>query len=64
VVGLLVSETKDDVVIFDGTNKKTIKVKDIEERKLLKQSSMPEGLAGTMSPAEFLDLLAFLKTLK
>jgi putative heme-binding domain-containing protein len=64
VIGLVVSETKDEVVVFDGTNKKTVKVKDIEDRKTLKQSSMPEGLAGTMSAAEFLDLVAFLKTLK
>jgi len=25
---------------------------------------MPEGLAGTISPAEFLDVIAFLATLK
>jgi hypothetical protein len=51
-------------VIFDGKVKRVIKVADIEERKTLKQSSMPEGLAGTISPAEFLDVIAFLATLK
>ena len=64
VVGLLVGETKDEVQIFDGTNKKSIKVKDIEDRKTLKQSSMPEGMAGTISPAEFLDLMSYLSNLK
>jgi len=64
VTGLLVSENKDEVVIFDGKVKRVIKVADIEDRKTLKQSSMPEGLAGTISPAEFLDIIAFLATLK
>ena len=64
VTGLLVSENKDEVVIFDGKVKRVIKVADIEDRKTLKQSSMPEGLAGTISPAEFLDVIAFLATLK
>ncbi len=64
VTGLLVSENKEEVVIFDGKVKRVIKVADIEERKTLKQSSMPEGLAGTISPAEFLDVIAFLASLK
>jgi putative heme-binding domain-containing protein len=64
VTGLLVSETKTEVVIFDGKSKRTIKVADIDSRKQLKQSSMPEGLAGTISPSEFLDLIAFLSSLK
>ncbi|MGC3972330.1 MAG: HEAT repeat domain-containing protein [Pirellulales bacterium] len=64
ISGLLVSETPESVVIFDGKEKKTIPVKSIEERNKLKQSSMPEGLASTLSPVELLDLLAFLKSLK
>ena len=52
------------VVIFDGKEKRTIKTADIEEKKILKQSSMPEGLAGAMSPGEFLDLLAYMGSLK
>src|SRR5204862_4842467 len=43
--GLVVSETKSEVVIFDGKEKKTIKTDDIDRRTTLKQSSMPEGLA-------------------
>jgi putative heme-binding domain-containing protein len=64
ITGLLVSETKTEIVIFDGKEKQTIKVADIEERKQLKQSSMPEGQAGVMSPAEFLDLIEYLANLK
>ncbi|MBA4190643.1 MAG: heme-binding protein [Planctomycetaceae bacterium] len=64
ISGLLVSETKEEVVIFDGKEKRTIKVGDIESRKILKQSSMPEGLAAAMSPVEFLDVIEFLSTLK
>ena len=51
-------------MIFDGKEKKTIKVDDIDERTVLKQSSMPEGQAAAMSPAEFLDLIEYLSTLK
>ncbi|MBL8825541.1 MAG: HEAT repeat domain-containing protein, partial [Planctomycetaceae bacterium] len=64
ITGLLVSENDREVVIFDGKEKKTIAVSDIEERQKLKQSSMPEGLAGTLSPVEFLDVIAFLESLK
>ncbi len=63
-VGLLVSEMNGEVVIFDGKAKVTIKVADIDKRATLKQSSMPEGQAGTMSPAEFLDLIEYLANLK
>jgi putative heme-binding domain-containing protein len=64
ITGLLVSETSEGVVIFDGKEKKTIAVGDIDERQKLKQSSMPEGLASVLSPVEFLDVIAFLKSLK
>jgi putative heme-binding domain-containing protein len=62
--GLLVSETPETLVIFDGKQQKTIPVADIDDRRTLRQSSMPEGLAGTISPVEFLDLVTFLSTLK
>jgi len=51
-------------VIFDGKEQKKIPVAEIEERVKLKQSSMPEGLAGTMSPNEFLDVIEYLRTQK
>ena len=37
---------------------------DIKDKKTTKVSSMPEGLAGTMSAGEFLDVIEFLKSLK
>jgi putative heme-binding domain-containing protein len=64
VTGLVVSETKSEVVIFDGKEKKTVKTEDIDRRTTLKQSSMPEGLAGAMAPVEFLDVIEYLSTLK
>ena len=64
IVGLLISETTHELVIFDGKEKKTVAVADIDERNKLRQSSMPEGLAATLSPNEFLDVIAFLKSLK
>ena len=64
ITGLLVSETPEEIVIFDGKEKKTIKVAEIDERAKLRQSSMPEGLAATLSPNEFLDVVEYLRTLK
>ena len=64
ITGLLVSETKKEVVIFDGKEKKTIAVDNIDTRTVLKQSSMPEGQVTTMSPSEFLDLIEYLSSLK
>jgi putative heme-binding domain-containing protein len=64
VSGLLVKETKEVLTIFDGKEMKTIKVEDVGERKTIKQSSMPEGLAGGLAPVEFLDLIEFLASLK
>ena len=64
ITGLVVSRTAEEVVVFDGKEKRTLKKSDIEKESSLKQSSMPEGLAGTISPAEFLDLIEFLSSLK
>jgi putative heme-binding domain-containing protein len=64
VIGLVISETKDEIVIFDGKEKKTVKTDNIDQRQILKQSSMPEGQVATMSAAEFLDLIEYLATLK
>lgn len=64
VVGLLVSEGKDQLVIFDGKDKQVIKADDVDTKTTLKQSSMPEGQAGAMSPAEFVDLIEYLAAQK
>ena len=41
-----------------------IKLADIKKRETQKVSSLPEGLANTMSPEEFLDLIEFLSPRK
>jgi len=64
ITGLLVSESPEELVIFDGKEQKKIKTAEIDERQKLKQSSMPEGLAATLSPNELLDVVEFLRTLK
>ncbi len=65
VNGLLISKPGEfPIVIFDGKDKKTISKDDYESMSQTKQSSMPEGLAGTISPAELLDLIQFLASLK
>ena len=64
ITGLLVSETPDEVVIYDGKERKAIRTADIDERTKLKQSSMPDGLAKTLAPTELLDVVTYLKSLK
>ncbi|MBX9625155.1 MAG: c-type cytochrome, partial [Gemmataceae bacterium] len=64
VVGLLVSEDKKQLVIFDGKEKQVIPADDVDSKTTLKQSSMPEGQAGAMSPAEFVDLIEYLAAQK
>ncbi len=60
VAGLLVSENDKELEIFDGKASRKIPLKDIEERALRNQSSMPEGAATSMAPSEFVDLLEYL----
>ncbi len=60
VTGLLVSETAEAVEIFDGKETRKISKSEIEERKTLQQSSMPEGAASTVAPSEFIDLIEYL----
>ena len=64
ITGLVVSETPETLVIFDGKEQKSIPVDQIDERTILRQSSMPEGLAGTLSPTEFLDVVEYMRQLK
>ena len=64
VTGLLVSETDEELVIFDGKEQRRIPADSVDERVQLKQSSMPEGLAATLSPTELLDVIEYLKGLK
>jgi putative heme-binding domain-containing protein len=65
LTGLVVR--KDDasltLLLPDGKVKEA-PLEDIEEQTETNQSSMPENLAGTMAPAEFLDVIEFLSSLK
>lgn len=59
--GFILKEDEETITlgIADGKTKEILK-DDIEIRKPMKASSMPEGLTETVAPSEFLDLLAFL----
>lgn len=61
--GLVVAEDDNVVELFDGKETKKIAKDEIDERKIQKQSSMPEGTAGMLAPAEFVDLLEYLASL-
>ncbi|MFO0976324.1 MAG: PVC-type heme-binding CxxCH protein [Planctomycetaceae bacterium] len=58
--GLVVAENDQEVELFDGKAIRKIAKADIEERVIQKQSSMPEGVAGTVAPSEFVDLMEYL----
>ena len=65
ITGFITSETKTELTLALPEGKtRTIKVEDIEEREVAKQSSMPENLGGTIAPTEFLDLIEYMTTLK
>lgn len=63
--GFILKETEDaltlGVATQDGKGKEEVIAKeDINQRKEMKASSMPEGLIKTIAPSEFLDLLEYL----
>lgn len=63
--GFVSAETADSVKMkVPGGLVQDVKKSDIKKRDNLKVSSMPEGLANTMSPAEFIDLIEFLGSQK
>ena len=65
LTGFIASETADTISYkMPGGLAREIKKSEIKKRETLNQSSMPEGLAATMSPQEFLDLVEFLVSLK
>jgi putative heme-binding domain-containing protein len=65
VNGFVLKET-DQRLILGTANGKTVEIekKDIEARKEMNASSMPEGLVKTIAPSEFLDLLEYLSAQK
>lgn len=66
--GFILAETEKSlklgVATQDGKGKEVeVAKEDIEARKEMKASSMPEGLAKTIAPMEFLDLIAYVASL-
>ncbi len=65
LVGFITAKTKDSITLLMAEGKQeTITNGDIDETLATNQSSMPENLASTLSPAEFLDIVEFLGTCK
>jgi|GEM_PF-3196239 len=63
--GIVKSESAETVVLADAAGKRiTIPLRDIEARALSKVSLMPTGLAETLTPAQFSDLIAYLESLR
>lgn len=59
--GFILSEDDDTLSLGIADGKKVdVDKEEIEIRKAMKASSMPEGLAKTIAPIEFLDLIAYL----
>jgi putative heme-binding domain-containing protein len=64
-VGFVIKKTDDSITLALPEGKqKTFTNDDIDEVFETKQSSMPENLGSTVSPAEFLDVIEYLTTLK
>ncbi|HEY2587216.1 MAG TPA: HEAT repeat domain-containing protein [Tepidisphaeraceae bacterium] len=65
VNGIVRAETDADVTLVDSSGQKiTIKKGDIALRKLSNLSLMPEGLQTSLKPEEFVDVVAYLESLK
>jgi hypothetical protein len=64
-VGFVKEKTADSLTLLMQEGKQeTIAVEDIDEVVEMKQSSMPENLASTLAPTEFLDLIEYLSRLR
>jgi putative membrane-bound dehydrogenase-like protein len=65
VTGIVASETADELVLRrPGGLSTRYRTAEIASRSLLDRSPMPEGLAGTMTQEELVDLVEYLSTLK
>jgi putative heme-binding domain-containing protein len=63
--GIIKSESSTAITLVDEERKQiTIPLHDVESRKLSKVSLMPAGLADSLTPAEFADLIAYLESLR
>jgi putative heme-binding domain-containing protein len=64
-MGLVVHRDEDSLTLLMAEGKvKEYPLDEIEEMSEINQSSMPENLAGTMAPTEFLDVIEFLSSLE
>jgi putative heme-binding domain-containing protein len=60
-LGLVIKKTDESITLLTSEGKqKEIALNDIDEMEETNQSSMPENLASTLAPAEFLDVVEFL----
>jgi putative membrane-bound dehydrogenase-like protein len=65
VTGFVVSESANAMLIRDPSGvPHELKVAEIESRKRLEKSAMPDGLADNLTPEQLADLLAYLQSLK
>jgi putative heme-binding domain-containing protein len=65
VVGIVVSETEDELAVKTATGVATAyKKADVISRRPLKGSLMPDGLQQTMSPDDLADLVEYMASLK
>jgi putative membrane-bound dehydrogenase-like protein len=65
LVGFVKEKTADSLTLLMQEGKQqTIAMDDIDEVVEMKQSSMPENLAATLAPTEFLDLIEYLTRLR
>jgi putative membrane-bound dehydrogenase-like protein len=63
-IGFVVTESGDAVLIREATGvQRELKRDRIERRQRLDQSAMPEGLAGSLTPEQLADLIAYLQSL-
>jgi putative heme-binding domain-containing protein len=64
-VGFVAQRNETSLTLLTAEGKqKTIPLDDVDESFETNQSSMPENLANTLAPAEFLDIIEYLTTLK
>ncbi len=63
--GLVVEESPDRIILKTAEGKReTVSPKDVEDHKISEVSLMPEGLVASMTDREFVDLVAYLSTLR
>jgi putative heme-binding domain-containing protein len=65
LIGFVKEKTDKTLTLLMQEGKtETLALDDIEEIAEMKQSSMPENLASTLAPSEFLDLVEYLRSLR